>query len=83
METVRWLGAGVFVDRDRFVELVAKTIQQRDGDVSALAEAVAKRPEVFGALRGKAGLFGDNRERKEARHLARALGAHVGYTGTD
>jgi Ti-type conjugative transfer relaxase TraA len=83
LETVRWLGAGVFVDRNRFVELVTKTIQQRDGDVVALAKAVAERPEVFGALRGKAGLFGDNRERKEARHLARSLGAHVGYTGKD
>ncbi|MGC4411278.1 Ti-type conjugative transfer relaxase TraA, partial [Rhizobium sp. ST-5] len=83
LETVRWLGAGVFVDRNRFVELVAKTIQQRDGDVAALAKAVAERPEEFGALRGKAGLFGDNRERKEARHLARSLGAHVGYTGKD
>lgn len=83
LETVRWVGAGVFVDRDRFVELVAKTIQQRDGDVSAMAKAVAERPEEFGALRGKAGLFGDNRERKEARRLAGSLGAHVGYTGKD
>jgi len=58
-ETVGSLGAGVIVDRDRFVELVAKSIQQRDGDVSALAKAVAEPPEVFGALRGKAGSFGE------------------------
>lgn len=83
LETVRWVGAGVYVDRDRFVEMVAKTIQQRNGDVSAMAKAVAERPEVFGALRGKAGLFGENRERKEARRLAGSLGAHVGYTGKD
>jgi len=83
LETVRWVGAGVFVDRDRFVELVAKTIQQRDGDVSAMAKAVAERPEEFGELRGKAGFFGENWERKEARRLAGGLGAHVGYTGKD
>ncbi|MBX9468063.1 MAG: BID domain-containing protein [Rhizobium sp.] len=83
LDDVRSLGAGVFVDRDWFVEMVAKTIQQRDGDVSALAKAVAERPEAFGALRGKAGLFGENRERKEARRLAGSLGAHVGYTGKD
>lgn len=83
LETVRWVGAGVFVDRDRFVEMVAKTIQQRNGDVSAMAKAVAERPEEFGALRGKAGLFGENRERKEARRLAGSLSAHVGYTGKE
>ncbi len=83
LETVRWVGAGVFVDHDRFVELVTKTIQQRDGDVRAMAKAVAERPEAFGALRGKAGLFGENSERKEARRLAGSLGAHVGYTGKD
>jgi Ti-type conjugative transfer relaxase TraA len=83
LDTVRWVGAGVYVDRDRFVELVAKTIQQRDGDVSAMAKAVAERPEEFGELRGKAGFFGENWERKEARRLAGGLGAHVGYTGKD
>lgn len=83
LRAVRSLGVGVYVDPDHFAGLVAKIIQQRDGDVAALAKAVTERPEDFGALRGKAGLFGENRERKEARHLAGALAAHVDYAGKD
>lgn len=81
LRAVRSVGAGVYVDPERFAKLVAKTIQQRCGDVSALAKAVAERPEAFGELRGRVGLFGENRERKQARHLAGALGAHVGHAG--
>lgn len=83
LSAVRSVGARVFVDRDRFLELVAKTIQQRDGDVSDLARAVAERPEQFGSLRGKIGVFGENSERREARRVAAALSLHVGYVGTD
>ncbi|MCZ8158888.1 MAG: Ti-type conjugative transfer relaxase TraA [Rhizobiaceae bacterium] len=79
LDGVRSVGPSVFVDSAPFAALVARVITERNGDVSALAKAVAERPEVFGELRGKAGFMGDNRERKEARRLAGALGAHVGY----
>ena len=79
LDGVRSFGPGVFVDSAPFAALVARVITERNGDVSALAEAVAERPEVFGQLRGKAGLLGENRERKEARRVAGALSAHVGY----
>lgn len=78
---VRSVGPGVFVDSAPFAALVARVITERNGDVSALAEAVAERPEVFGQLRGKAGLLGENRERKAARRVAGGLSAHVKYAG--
>lgn len=79
LDGVRSVGPRVFVDSEPFAALAAKTITERKGDVAALAKAVAERPEVFGELRGRAGLLGENRERKEARRVARALWAHVGY----
>ncbi|MDQ1194333.1 Ti-type conjugative transfer relaxase TraA [Agrobacterium sp. SORGH_AS 787] len=44
-----------------------------------LVEAVRERPEQFGALRGKSGLFGDNAERKQALSKAKGLSSHVGF----
>ncbi|AOG08616.1 MULTISPECIES: Ti-type conjugative transfer relaxase TraA [unclassified Agrobacterium] len=75
---VRSLGRGVFANPEQFAGLVAKTLRERNGDVADLADAVAKSPEAFGALLGKAGLLGENRERRQARQLAGPLGAHVG-----
>lgn len=75
---VHSLGRSVFANPEQFAGLVAKTLRERNGDVADLAEAVAKRPEAFGALLGKAGLLGENRERRQARQLAGPLGAHVG-----
>lgn len=48
-------------------------------DGQGLAKPLADRPEQFGELRGKAGLFGENKERKAARHYARAFRSHVAY----
>ncbi|MEC9461804.1 MAG: Ti-type conjugative transfer relaxase TraA, partial [Pseudomonadota bacterium] len=81
LDGVRSVGPRVFVDPKPFAALVARVITERNGNVSALAEAVAERPEVFGQLRGKTGLLGENRERKEARRVAGALSAHVKYAG--
>ncbi len=83
LKSVRSVGASVYVDSGRFADMIEKIIKQRDGDVAALAKAVAERPEEFGTLRGKAGLFGQNAERRYARHVAAALGKHVGYAGKD
>lgn len=44
-----------------------------------MAKAMAEQPERFGELRGKSGLFGNNKERKEALQYARSLSAHVSY----
>ncbi|EKF59829.1 Ti-type conjugative transfer relaxase TraA [Agrobacterium albertimagni AOL15] len=79
LDGVRSVGPRVFVDSEPFAALVAKTITERKGDVAALAKAVAERPEAFGELRGRAGLLGENRDRKHARRVADALSAHVGY----
>jgi hypothetical protein len=79
LDGVRSVGPRVFVDPKPFAALVARVITEREGEVADLVEAVAKRPEAFGDLRGKAGFLGENRERKEVRRVAGALSAHVGY----
>ncbi|WP_312930827.1 Ti-type conjugative transfer relaxase TraA [Agrobacterium cavarae] len=48
-------------------------------DKAELVKAVQERPEQFGALRGKTGLFGDNAERKQAVSRAQGLSSHVGH----
>ncbi len=48
-------------------------------DKAELVKAVQERPEQFGALRGKTGLFGDNAERKQALSRAQGLSSHVGH----
>jgi hypothetical protein len=44
-----------------------------------MAKAMVGQPERFGELRGKSGLFGNSKERKEALQYARSLSAHIGY----
>jgi hypothetical protein len=56
-------------------------IIEQSADAERLAKALAERPEHFGSLRGRTGMFGDNRERKEARRLARAVASHVASAG--
>ncbi len=48
-------------------------------DEVELVRAVQERPEQFGTLRGKTGLFGDNAERKQALSRAQGLSSHVGH----
>ncbi len=48
-------------------------------DKAELIRAVRERPEQFGVLRGKTGLFGDNAERKQALSRAQGLSNHVGH----
>ncbi|PVE61919.1 Ti-type conjugative transfer relaxase TraA, partial [Agrobacterium tumefaciens] len=48
-------------------------------DKAELVKAVQERPEQFGILRGRSGLFGDNAERKQALSRAEGLSSHVGY----
>lgn len=48
-------------------------------DKAEMVKAVQERPEQFGILRGKSGLFGDNAERKQALSKAQGLSSHVGH----
>ena len=48
-------------------------------DKPELVRAVRERPEQFGVLRGKSGLFGENAERKQALNRAQGLSSHVGH----
>ncbi|MFS8123581.1 Ti-type conjugative transfer relaxase TraA, partial [Rhizobium sp. BR 250] len=40
--------------------------------------AIRERPDQFGALRGKSGILGDNRDRKQALHYAGSVATLVG-----
>ncbi|MEC5293909.1 hypothetical protein VSX63_26380, partial [Aurantimonas sp. C2-4-R8] len=47
------------------------------GDGKVMAKAIAAQPERFGDVRGKSGLFGDNKERKQALSYIGAVARHV------
>lgn len=49
----------------------------REGHGEVIGEQLANKPEQFGELRGKAGILGDNKERRQARQHARSLAEHV------
>lgn len=81
MESVRSLGRHVYVDADGVAAKLASAIVENGMDGHALGRAVAERPGAYGELKGKAGLFGDNRERKGARQFAKALAAQLTSAG--
>ncbi|MGF6178364.1 Ti-type conjugative transfer relaxase TraA [Ensifer sp. 4252] len=75
--TVRSLARKIYQDPDGAAAKIAFAIVEKGMNGDALAKSVAGRPEQFSELRGRAGLFGESRERKEARHFAPAFGNHV------
>ncbi|MBD9653139.1 Ti-type conjugative transfer relaxase TraA [Ensifer sp. ENS09] len=77
METVRSLARNVFADPEGAAAKITGAIVDHGIDGEVLAKTVAERPEQVGELRGRAGLLGENKERKAARQFARALGNHV------
>ncbi|MDX0524818.1 Ti-type conjugative transfer relaxase TraA [Sinorhizobium medicae] len=81
MEAVRSVGRNVYADPDGVAVKLGAAIVDKGADGQALAKSVAERPEQFGELRGKAGLLGENKERKAARHYAKALANHVASAG--
>jgi Ti-type conjugative transfer relaxase TraA len=81
METVRTVGRWVYADPEGVAVRLGSAIVDRGVDGQALARMVAERPEQFGELRGKAGLLGENKERKAARHYAEGLSNHVSGAG--
>lgn len=77
MALLRSFGQEVFLDPDGVAAKIASAIVDKGVDGQTLAKSVAERPEQFGELRGRAGVFGENKERRAARRSAHALSNHV------
>ncbi len=78
-DTVESLARHVFRDPVEVAARLRTAMTEKEGNGKIMAKAMAGQPERFGELRGKSGLFGNNRERKEALQYARSLSAHIGY----
>ncbi len=78
-DTVESLARHVFRDPVEVAARLRTAMTEKEGNGNIMAKAMAEQPERFGELRGKSGLFGNNKERKEALQYARSLSAHIGY----
>ncbi|MGO4319468.1 BID domain-containing protein, partial [Agrobacterium sp. MCAB5] len=78
-DTVESLARLVFRDPVEVAARLRTAMTEKEGNGNIMAKAMAEQPERFGDLRGKSGLFGNNKERKEALQYARSLSAHIGY----
>ncbi len=78
-DTVESLARHVFRDPVEVAARLRTAMTEKEGNGKIMAKAMAGQPERFGELRGKSGMFGNNRERKEALQYARSLSAHIGY----
>ncbi len=78
-DTVESVARHVFRDPVEVAARLRTAMTEKEGNGNIMAKAMAEQPERFGELRGKSGLFGNNRERKEALQYARSLSAHIGY----
>ncbi|UXU06437.1 Ti-type conjugative transfer relaxase TraA [Agrobacterium tumefaciens] len=78
-DTVESLARHVFRDPVEVAARLRTAMTEKEGNGKIMAKAMAEQPERFGELRGKSGLFGNNKERKEALQYARSLSAHIGY----
>ncbi|QCL82893.1 Ti-type conjugative transfer relaxase TraA (plasmid) [Agrobacterium tumefaciens] len=79
-EAVESVARHVFRDPAEVASRLRTAITEKEGNGKVMAKAMAEQPERFGELRGKSGLFGDNKERKAAFHYAKAVASHIGYT---
>ncbi|AYM14151.1 Ti-type conjugative transfer relaxase TraA [Agrobacterium tumefaciens] len=77
--TVESVARRVFRDPVEVAARLRTAMTEKEGNGKIMAKAMAEQPERFGELRGKSGLFGNNKERKEALQYARSLSAHIGY----
>ncbi|WFU07508.1 Ti-type conjugative transfer relaxase TraA (plasmid) [Rhizobium sp. CB3171] len=77
-EAVESMARHVFRDSAEMAGRLKAAIIEKEGNGKMMAKAVTEQPERFGDLRGNSGLFGDNKERKEALHYAKALASHIG-----
>jgi hypothetical protein len=78
-DTVESLVRRMFRDPAEVAARLRAAMTEKEGNGNIMAKAMAEQPERFGELRGKSGLFGNNKERKEALQYARSLSAHIGY----
>ncbi|NSZ76775.1 BID domain-containing protein [Agrobacterium tumefaciens] len=78
-DTVESVARRVFRDPVEVAARLRTAMTEKEGNGKIMAKAMAEQPERFGELRGKSGLFGNNKERKEALQYARSLSAHIGY----
>ena len=78
-DTVESIARHVFRDPAEAAGRLRTAITEKEGNGKIMAKAMAEQPERFGEVRGKSGMFGDNKERKEALHYARSASAHIGY----
>ncbi|NHT75621.1 Ti-type conjugative transfer relaxase TraA [Rhizobiaceae bacterium CRRU44] len=77
--TVASLAQQVFQDPEAVTRQLRTGITEKTGRGKELATIMAKQPERFGELRGRSGLLGDNKERKQATEIAKAVAAHIGH----
>jgi hypothetical protein len=68
---------GAFHDPDEVAGRLRSGIIDQGGDGKVMAKAIVAQPERFGDVRGKSGLFGDNKERKQALSYVGAVARHV------
>lgn len=78
-DTVESLVRRVFRGPAEVAARLRNAMTDKEGNGKIMAKAMAEQPERFGELRGKSGLFGNSKERKEALQYARSLSAHIGY----
>ena len=78
-DTVESLVRHVFRDPVDVAARLRTAITEKEGNGNIMTKAMAEQPERFGELRGKSGMFGNNKERKEALQYARSLSAHTGH----
>uniref|UniRef100_UPI002FBDC79B BID domain-containing protein n=1 Tax=Rhizobium sp. GR12 TaxID=3053925 RepID=UPI002FBDC79B len=78
-DTVGSVARHVFRDPVEVAARLRTAMTEKEGNGRIMAKAMAEQPERFGELRGRSGLFGNNRERKGALQYARSLSAHIGY----
>jgi hypothetical protein len=76
-KTAETMIRGAFHDPDEVASRLRSGIIDQGGDGKVMAKAIAAQPERFGDVRGKSGLFGDNKERKQALSYVGAVVRHV------
>ncbi|NTA40575.1 Ti-type conjugative transfer relaxase TraA, partial [Agrobacterium salinitolerans] len=79
IDTVESLVRRAFRDPAEVAARLRTAMTEKEGNGKIMSKAMAEQPERFGELRGKSGLFGYNKERKEALQYARSLSAQIGY----
>ncbi|MCZ7489092.1 Ti-type conjugative transfer relaxase TraA [Rhizobium rhizogenes] len=78
-DTVESVARHVFRDPVEVAARLRTAMTEKEGNGKIMAKAMVEQPERFGELRGKSGLFGNNKQRKEALQYARSLSAHIGH----